>query len=110
MTEPPAQRMPSPNRAPEPEAMSVVPWKYSAELFDMPLPFRLNVSFEMLAAPVPARFAPAALTELAQPLPAVPLLPHGHARPVPSPKQAAVKAGGGPPFWWICRPSNVAYV
>ena len=39
----------------------------------------------MLAVPVAVRLPPFALTELAQPLPAAPLLPHGQAAPVPSP-------------------------
>src|SRR5689334_23352755 len=59
----------------------------------MPEPFRLSVSFAMLALPVPARFAPEALTELAHPLPAAPVLPQGQAVPVPSPKHAATNDG-----------------
>src|SRR3954469_19299649 len=60
----------------------------------MPVPCSTSVSFAMLGTPVDARFAPFALTELAQPLPALPALPHGHAVPLPSPKQ---NAAGPPP-------------
>src|SRR5689334_4914915 len=75
----------------------------------MPVPSSDSVSFEMLARPVPARCAPAAFTELAQPLPAAPALPHGQAVPVPSPKQYVVKDGGGGGVWsTICTPLNVA--
>ena len=86
-TVPPAQRRPSPNTAPAPEAIRAVPWKYRAELFGMPVPVSTNVSAETLAVPLPAMCAPAAFTELAQPLPALPLLAHGQAVPVPSPEQ-----------------------
>jgi hypothetical protein len=44
----------------------------------------------MLGTPDPARCAPAALTELAQPLPADPALPQGQAVAVPSPEQKTV--------------------
>src|SRR4029079_5678008 len=59
----------------------------------MPVPCSTSVSFARLDAPVVVRFAPFALTELAQPLPAVPLLPHGQAVPVPSPKQYGTPVG-----------------
>jgi len=48
----------------------------------------------MRAPPVADSSAPSALIELAQPRPAAPLLPHGHAIPAPSPAQNVVT---GPP-------------
>src|SRR5688500_17954099 len=53
----------------------------------MPEPRSVKVSADKLGDPRVERFPPLGLIELAQPLPAVPLLPHGHAVPVPSPKQ-----------------------
>src|SRR5262245_44971214 len=44
----------------------------------------------MLAAPEPSSNAPLGLMLLAQPCPAAPELPHGHATPLPSPKQNGV--------------------
>ena len=87
MTEPPAQRSPSPNTAPAPPPTCVVPWKYKAELSGIPVPASTSVSLAMLGTPLDAMFAPLALTELAQPLPARPLFAHGQAVPLPSPEQ-----------------------
>ena len=46
-----------------------------------------NESFETLGVPCAWSNAPLASAEFAQPWPAAPLFPHGHAVPVPSPKQ-----------------------
>src|SRR5438093_7426 len=73
MIVPPAQRSPSPNAL----LICVVPWKYSAELLGMPLPFSTTVSAETLGLPLALKFAPPELTEFAQPFPAEPELPHG---------------------------------
>src|SRR6478736_6111751 len=59
----------------------------------MPVPCRTSVSLARLALPVVVRFAPFGLTELAQPLPLMPALPHGHAVPEPSPKQYGMPVG-----------------
>src|SRR4051812_18724614 len=56
----------------------------------MSVPLKTNVSFVTLAAPDACRCAPLAATELAQPLPAAPEFPHGHAVPDPSPEQYTV--------------------
>src|SRR4029079_14263908 len=53
----------------------------------MLVPTIASVSAAMLGVPVAARCAPAGESEFAQPLPAAPELPHGHAVPLPSPKQ-----------------------
>src|SRR5438105_1354711 len=55
-----------------------------------PLPGRTSASPELRALPLAARFAPAAFTELAQPLPVRPAFPHGQAALLPSPKQYAI--------------------
>jgi hypothetical protein len=104
MIVPPTQRNPSPNATPDPPPIFSVPWKYNAELFGISVPVSTSVSFAMLALPLAARCAPDVLTELAQPLPAVPEFAHGQAVPVPSPKQNVANAE---PFWWICNPSKV---
>ena len=88
ITVPPAQRRPSPKTAPAPPLCCDVPWKYSTELSGIPEPASTNVSAVMLAAPLAASTPPCP-SELAQPAPAAPLLPHGHAVPVPSPEQNA---------------------
>src|SRR6187402_3402400 len=87
ITDPPAQRNPSPKTEPAPPLTCVVPWKYSAELLGMPEPTSTSESPAMLATPCAWRCAPLAFSEFAQPLPAAPELPHGHGVPVPSPKQ-----------------------
>ena len=56
----------------------------------MLVPLSENASVPMLGLPVAARFASVALSEWAQPCPTAPLLPHGQAVPVPSPKQNGV--------------------
>ena len=53
----------------------------------MPDPRSVSVSREMLATPEEARLPLLGFTELGQPLPAVPTLPHGQAVVVLSPKQ-----------------------
>src|SRR4029079_36203 len=90
MTEPPAQRRPSPKTVPDPPPVCAVPWKNSAELLGMSVPCSTSVSLDKCALPDPDKCAPAELTELAQPLPAAPLLPHGQAVPLPSPEQNVV--------------------
>src|SRR5437016_8234105 len=69
----------------------------------MPLPTRIKLSLLTYDEPLVARFAPFALTEFAQPLPAEPLLPHGHGVPAPVPKQYGVAEGwhsSGMPSWF----------
>src|ERR1700716_3428550 len=73
----------------------------------MPLPFSKYVSAPTLAVPLPARCAPLAFTEFAQPLPAAPELPHGQAVPLPSPKQNGVDGVDGGAST-SCTPLNVA--
>jgi hypothetical protein len=97
---PPAQRNPSPNTVPRPAATCVVPWKYSAELFGIPLPRSASVSIAMLEEPVAVSRAPVGSTLLAQPRPAPPTFPHGHAVAVPSPEQKVVPV--------ICAPGKIA--
>src|SRR6187397_2939446 len=53
----------------------------------MPDPCSTSVSALTLASPVVPRWAPAGFTELAQPLPLAPLLPHGQLPLEPSPPQ-----------------------
>src|SRR5262249_40859674 len=86
-TTPAAHRSPSPNTTPKPPFETCVPWKYSAVEFGIPLPRRTSVSAEILATRVASKRAPCTSIELAQPRPAPPTFPHGHAVAVPSPAQ-----------------------
>jgi uncharacterized membrane protein YfcA len=74
--------------------------KYNAELLVMPVPARTTESAARLAEPVAFRLAPLVVMLFAQPLPAMPLLPHGQAVPVPSPKQNAVPVISGSSRIW----------
>src|SRR5262245_6399751 len=58
----------------------------------MPVAVKTSVSVpaDAPALPVLERIAPVAKALLAQPCPAAPVLPHGQAAPVPSPRQNAV--------------------
>src|SRR5690349_14276315 len=60
----------------------------------MPLPDSTTESPAIDAVPLPASSAPLAFTELAQPRPAAPVLPHGHGAALPSPLQKPVNADG----------------
>ena len=51
ITEPPAQRRPSPNTRPAPLASWSVPWKKSTEVFGTGKTDSVNVSFESEAEP-----------------------------------------------------------
>ncbi len=64
----------------------------------MPVPTRVTVSAPTTAEPVAVRLAPLGFTELGQPLPAVPMFPHGQAVPERSPKQYAEPVEPGPQF------------
>mgnify|MGYP001797557316 CR=1 FL=1 len=57
----------------------------------MPLPLSTNESEDRLDAPLAASRPPVVTIELAQPAALLPLLPHGHAAPDPSPKQNGVE-------------------
>src|SRR5262245_8483011 len=88
-TAPPAQRTPSPKTTPAfwPEPKSVVPWKKSAELSGMPEACSTRSSEETLGRPVHVSRAPSEFTELPQPWPPAPSLPHGQSVSLPSPEQ-----------------------
>jgi hypothetical protein len=52
----------------------------------------MSVSADKLDCPVADKIAPPVDAEFSQPCPGVPELPHGHAAPLPSPKQNGVGA------------------
>src|SRR5688572_8387658 len=81
--------VPATQRSPSAKGTLVcaVPWKYMQGPFGMSEPCRTRLSLATLALPVDSKSAPSGLTELAQPWPVAPELPHGHAVLVPSPKQ-----------------------
>src|SRR5262245_54298412 len=62
----------------------------------MPVPVKTNESYVTLANPLPSKCAPATTTEFAQPLPGLPVLPHGPAVPDPSAEQNGVIVGATP--------------
>src|SRR5438552_1442077 len=66
----------------------------------MPDPESTTVSFEIDGLPCPSRCAPCPLTELAQPLPATPELPHEQTEPEPSPGQNTIPVLGPPRTSW----------
>src|SRR5438552_9699227 len=61
----------------------------------MPVRCSVTVSDAIEGLPVAVNKAPCAFTELAQPWPEEPLFAHGHAVPVPSPKQNGVPVVAG---------------
>ena len=98
MIEPPTQRRPSPNTLPCPFATRIVPWKYRHEPFVMPLPCSTSESTATLVSPVASIFA-ARPSEFTQPAsaPGTLAFAHGHAVPLPSPKQYATPGDPHPP-------------
>ena len=84
MIGPPTQPMPSSTTL---AGSCDPPWKKIAIAPVMLLAESTTESDATLALPDAFKFAPAENVEFAQPLPLVPLLAHGQARPVPSPKQ-----------------------
>src|SRR5262245_10117253 len=90
ITVPLAQRNPSPNVAPAPLLVACAPWKNvgACPAGGVLLSCRSTVSFVTRATPF-ATSLPASPNELRQPdcAPTALELPHGHAVPLPSPKQ-----------------------
>src|SRR5689334_18842223 len=80
---PPTHRMPSKSTT----GASTDPWMYVHDAFDRFEPCSTSESDDTLAMPDPVKNPPAAKIEFAQPCPLAPVLPHGHAIPVPSPAQ-----------------------
>src|SRR5262245_8587536 len=87
MIEPDTQNNPSPNCAPTSEFPGAVPWKNTS---GAPAPVcavdSCNVSAPTTKFPLVDRRADSA-SELPQPAPLAPMLPHGHGVALPSPAQ-----------------------
>src|SRR5262245_10271031 len=88
MSEVVVHRRPSPKTLPPPPATCALPWKkmHRADV-GTPLAVSTTVSFERSAVPAPARRAPSGFDEFGQPWPTSPMLAHGQAVPLVSPKQ-----------------------